>query len=199
MEKKKKKWIPIWDTMYINGRKYRKEMDNDTMFRNHSKEQKRLDSANIAILTGFLDKYGYPTIYQSGIKGERTITTVMQHAPLEIQEKYYPMWVEAYKNNKITGYAIALLEDRINMGRNRKQYYGSQHKVDGKKDYLYPVVNADSINSWRKRMHHLFPTIEFEFKTYYGKEWDAEDYKDDLPDLIKMFQVTDSPSIRFIK
>jgi hypothetical protein len=194
-----KKWVPVWDSMFVNDGKYRKSIIDDTVFFSHRAEQKRLDSINISILRSFLDKYGFPNTYQSGIKGRQTITFVMQHAPLEIQEKYYPMWVDAYKKNNITGYSLALLEDRINMERNRKQYYGTQHKTDGKKDYLYPVVNPDSINVWRKQMLNLFPTIEWEFENYYSKKWNIGDYKVQLPDLIKKFNVTDSPGIRFVK
>lgn len=196
MEDSFKKWIPVWDSIAVNDRKYRKK--DPLVFLDHKAEVHRLDSINVAIVAGFLDRYGFPTKYQSGIKGKEMITMVVQHAPLAIQEKYYPMWVEAYKKNNLTGYTIACLEDRINMQRKRRQYYGTQHMQIESKTYDYPVVNPDSIDAWRKQMG-MFPTIEWEYESFYNKKWDAEACKKELPELIKKFNVTDSTPIRFVK
>jgi hypothetical protein len=107
--------------------------------------------------------------------------------------------VDAYKNNNLIGAELGLLEDRINMYRHRKQYYATQHMqyYDGE-DNLYPVVNPDSINAWRKQMD-IDHTIEEEYRDLYKQKWNIDMYKKELPGLIKKFKVTDSPSIRFVK
>jgi hypothetical protein len=196
-----KKWIHVWDTVLINELRYRQ---GKSYYHHNVDEQNKLDSINIGIVTGFLEKYGFPEKSVAGPFAIAAILLVMQHAPVAVQEKYYPMWIEAYKSNKISGLALQLLEDRINMHRHRKQYYGTQQvNYENEESCLYPVVNPDSINAWRQEMcigdtmHDL--TIENEYKNNYKKEWDIEQYKKDLPDLIKKFKVTDSPSIRFVK
>lgn len=192
-----RKWFPVWDTVFANDCKYRGDMYLDSV-----QQQNKLDSINQGIVTGFLDKYGYPGRYQASSTGRYVIFIVIQHADIKIQEKYYPIFLQAYKKNDFDGSGIALLEDRINMWRHRKQYYGTQHRKDEKNDYLYPVVNPDSINIWRKQMFigdTSDYTIEREYKDMYHSKWDIDKYKKDLPDLIKKFKVTDSPSIRFVK
>lgn len=205
-----KKWFPVWDTIFVNDAKYRR--GGSTVYFDNTEAQNKLDSLNQGLVTFFLDKYGFPARNQSGTIGLMAITKVMQHAPTAMQEKYYPMWVEAYKDNKLLGADIGLLEDRINMSRRRKQYYGTQHMQYGDgEDYLYPVVNPDSINAWREQMFRggyiiegtikdtADYTIEREYKVVYKQKWDIDAYKKALPDLIKKFKVTDSPGIRFIK
>ena len=195
-----RKWFPIWDTVLANDRFYR---GASIKYLDYSDEQNKLDSINEIIVTSFLDKYGYPGKYQASSMGKYAIFIVIQHAPVKTQEKYYPLFIEAYKKNTFNGWGIALLEDRINMYRHRKQYYGTQHNIDEDgDDYLYPVVNPDSINAWRKQMianDTIDISIEKEFKESYKKEWDIEQYKKDLPGLIKKFKVTDSTPIRFVK
>lgn len=195
-----RKWFPVWDTVFVNDGKYRRDIYLDSLA-----QQKKLDSINQAIVTGFLDRYGYPGKYQASSTGVYTIFIVIQHAPVETQEKYYPVFIDAYKKNNLPAISLALLEDRINMLRHRKQYYGTQHaNYENEKSYLYPVVNPDSINAWRKAIgakdkNGVGYTIEKEYKENYKEEWNIEQYKKDLPGLIKKFKVTDSPSIRFIK
>lgn len=190
-----RKWFPVWDTVFANDCKYRGEGYWDNV-----EQQNKLDSINQVIVTGFLDKYGYPDKSQLSSTGNYTILLVIQHSDAETQEKYYPVFLQAYKNNNLSGLSIALMEDRINMRRHRKQYYGTQQaRYEGEKGFvLYPVVNPDSINAWRKQIGSEF-TIEKEYEEYYNKKWDIDKYKKDLPDLIKKFKVTDSPSIRFVK
>jgi hypothetical protein len=196
-----RKWFPVWDTVLANDTKHRA----DGNLHDSLEQQKKLDSINQHIVTGFLDKYGYPDRYQASSTGMYAIFIVIQHAPIVTQEKYYPIFLQAYKNGNFPGISIALLEDRINMHRHRKQYYGTQQgRYENEEFCLYPVVNPDSINAWRKQIcvddtTTRDYTIESEYKNMYKKEWDIEKYKKQLPDLIKKFNVTDSPSIRFVK
>lgn len=200
-----RKWFPVWDTVLANDGKYRAGPYLDSLA-----QQNKLDSINQVIVTGFLDKYGYPGRYQASTTGLYAIFIVIQHGSIENKEKYYPIFVQAYKDGNFPGISLALLEDRINMWRNRKQYYGTQHmKYDNGNDYLYPVVNPDSLNAWRDKMcgysnndtlvSKFCYTMEREYKELYNSKWDIDKYKKELPDLIKKFKVTDSTPIRFVK
>ncbi len=201
-----RKWFPVWDTVYANDCKYRAHSYLDSLT-----QQNKLDSINQTIVTGFLDTYGYPSRYQASSTGLYAIFIVIQHAHMKIQEKYYPVFLDAYKKGNLPGMSLALLEDRINMDRHRKQYYGTQHiKYENGHDYLYPVANPDSLNAWREQICAGYSnndtlstkfcyTMEREYKELYNSKWDVDDYKKQMPDLIKKFKVTDSTPIRFVK
>ena len=189
-----KKWIPILRDVLADDQKirmagvihYTKEEWN---------EQAALDSQNLKIVTSYLDRYGWPVIFDVGLIGQKAIGLIIQHSPLQIQEKYYPYLIKAYKRDTLLFETLALLEDRINMRNHRYQYYGSQVVPYKGKQTLYPVLNIDKIDSTRKRIGIKMPIGEY--LKILNVEWDVTAYKQLLPALIKEFKVSDSSGIHF--
>ncbi|MFC4262202.1 DUF6624 domain-containing protein [Ferruginibacter yonginensis] len=188
-----KKWIPIFKSVFIDDQKNR--ILGYGFTKKGWKEQQKIDAQNLKIVTAFLDKYKWPTINDVGIFGQRTIGIVIQHAPLQIQEKYYPYLVDAYKKDPQLFETLALLEDRINVSNNRFQYYGTQLAYYKGEQVLYPVYNIDSLETWRKRIGFKI-SIENYFKLL-RSNWNIQEYKSMLPDLINNFKVTNEMGIHY--
>jgi len=132
-----KQWVPIFTKVWQDDQRYRSIEDQDMLHR-YEKEQAILDSVNLETVTKFIDRYGIPNYQQAGFKVSQAIKIVIQHAPLSIQEKYYPAFVEAVKNKGYPSVNLGMLEDRINMRNNRRQYYGTQLMQYKNKWTLYP-------------------------------------------------------------
>lgn len=87
------------------------------------------DSINTIYITQLIDKMGYPG---KSIVGDQASTAflVIQHADLEVQEKYLPVLREAADAGEMRWSSLALLIDRIEMRNERPQIYGSQVRRD---------------------------------------------------------------------
>lgn len=82
---------------------------------------------------------------------KETLCLLIQHAPLETQEKYLPLLRESVKAGESKGSRLALLEDRILMRNEKPQIYGSQIKRDSpqREIYVYPVKDPEYVNQRR--------------------------------------------------
>lgn len=110
----------------------------------------RNDARNIKVVDKIL-KRGLP----QGLSEEsyKTIWIVIDHAPLEKQEQYLPL-VEQMANASYIGLdEYAILYDRVAMGQNRPQRYGSQLVQFGNADnlqlYVWPIEDAEKLDSLR--------------------------------------------------
>lgn len=73
---------------------------------------------------------------------------VIQHSPLELQEKYLPLFKKAAPNGDIPLSNVAMMEDRINMFQGKPQKYDSQI-VDG---HLWKLQDESMVDQWRKQV-----------------------------------------------
>lgn len=105
-------------------------------------------------VTRILDKYGWISANRVGYFANQTLWLVIQHAPLETQEKYLPKLKESVKNGESEGWYLAFLEDRILMYKGEKQLYGSQAKPNEKtkKTHIYPIENVSTVNERRAKI-----------------------------------------------
>ena len=110
----------------------------------------RNDARNIKVVDKIL-KRGLP----QGLSEEsyKTIWIVIDHAPLEKQEQYLPL-VEQMANASYIGLdEYAILYDRVAMGQNHPQRYGSQLVQFGNADnlqlYVWPIEDAEKLDSLR--------------------------------------------------
>ena len=110
----------------------------------------RNDARNIKVVDKIL-KRGLP----QGLSEEsyKTIWIVIDHAPLEKQEQYL-LLVEQMANASYIGLdEYAILYDRVAMGQNRPQRYGSQIVQFGNADnlqlYVWPIEDAEKLDSLR--------------------------------------------------
>lgn len=153
---------------------------------NYFAEMRRIDSSNEIYISGILDKYGWLGADEVGGRGNSTLFLVIQHAPLETQEKYLPMMQLAVKEGKASGSQLALLEDRIALRNNRPQIYGSQigsMPNNGEKVVL-PLLDPKNVNQRRAEVG-LGPIEDYTER--FGFRWDIDWYEENLPELEAIF------------
>lgn len=140
----------------------------------------RIDSTNVVRVTAILDQYGWLGPEVVGQAGNLTLFLVIQHADIDTQEKYLPLMREAVKQSKAAASHLALLEDRVALGRGRKQIYGSQLAYDSerKQYYLSPLEDPDHVDE-RRAAVNLQPIADY-LKNW-DLTWNLEQYKKDLP------------------
>jgi len=129
-----------------------------------------IDSCNLAYVESLVKKYGWPGKSFVGAMGNYTVWLVIQHADLEIQEKYFPLMNESVAKGESRSQDLALLEDRILMRQGKKQIYGSQvtfNNTTGDQE-LWPIEDEMNVNVRRSNVG-LEP-IE-EYAEHFGIEY----------------------------
>lgn len=178
--------IAILDTVFINDQKYRLTV-YDTINRygmkspqvdNMNKLILEKDSINLPIITGILDHFGWPgpeVIAQHG----KTIFLVLQHADLATQQKYLPIMRDAVKRNAAENSSLALLEDRVALGKGGCQIYGSQIGFHEKTNsyYVLPLSDPDHVDERRKEMG--LGTLR-EYAAIWKISWDQDNHRKHL-------------------
>lgn len=149
------------------------------------KQISRQDSLNLFAVTKILDQYGWLGSDVVGERGASALFLVIQHSNLATQEKYLPLMREAVKNGRAAGSSLALLEDRVALGQHKKQLYGSQigQYYDTKLYYILPLEDPDNVD--KRRASVGLPPLA-EYVNHWQINWDVEQYKKDLPRLIKL-------------
>lgn len=171
---------------------YREQLDSiEKQFGMNSKEMKahwkkiqKTDKANLKVIRKIIDKRGWLGANVIGQEGNMTLFLVIQHSDLKTQQKYLPMMREAVQKGNADASELALLEDRVALGLGKPQIYGSQlsQKDDGTL-YLRAMIDPDNVDK-RRASVNLGPIAEY--VSYFGITWDLEQYKKDLPELLKL-------------
>lgn len=177
------KWKEILDMIQLNIDEYEKDFDKplqkklekirlkDQVLRQLYKEaeekfgrdseymntfwemMREQDSINELQVLKIIDEKGWVGRSIVGAKANATLWLVIQHAPLEIQEKYLPLLKESVKKGESSGSNLALLEDRILMRNNKPQIYGSQVKRDENgKGYFHEILDPEYVNQRREEI-----------------------------------------------
>ena len=83
----------------------------------------------------------------------KTIWIVIDHAPLEKQEQYLPLVEQMATEGYIGLDEYAILYDRVAMGKNSPQRYGSQLVQFGDAEamqlYVWPIEDVEKLDSLR--------------------------------------------------
>lgn len=110
-----------------------------------------VDSANTARISEIIDQYGYPGTSMVGPAQASTAFLVIQHADLEVQEKYLDIITAAANAGEVQWRSVALLVDRVYMRRGGKQIYGSQvgRDPDTGAYFFSEIENPHKIDSIR--------------------------------------------------
>lgn len=126
-----------------------------------SELQNRIDVENMAIMERILQN-GLPKNLSPD--SYKTIWLVIDHAPLEKQVQYIPIIEQMVKMGAMGADEYAILSDRVAMGQNRPQLYGSQIVQFGTPDamqmYVYPIEKPDILDSLRASVG-LSPMVEY--------------------------------------
>lgn len=134
------------------------------------------DAANLISVKAILDKYGWLGDDVVGETGRSALFLVIQHADQKDQEHYLPGLRIAVKEKKALAKDLALMEDRVALGKGKKQIYGTQFGRDNKtgKYFLRPLTDPDHVEERRAKMD--LPPIADALSNWRIK-WNPEDYK----------------------
>ena len=124
------------------------------------REMVRIDSINQVAICDILDIRGFVGKDKVG-DACGAFWTIIQHAPLELQRKYFPTFVEAMKRGDLPKLQIAMMDDRIAMFENRPQKYGTQIITDddGKRK-LHTLLDPAMVDQWRQETD-LPPLVDY--------------------------------------
>ena len=187
-----KSLVAILDTIYKEDQTYRMQIgdiekeygrDSDEM-RKHWELIGHKDSINLIKVEKILDERGWlgPSII--GNQGNSTLFLVVQHSPLEVQEKYLPMMRQAVKDGNARASSLALLEDRVALRKGGKQIYGSQigrDQITGEY-YVSPLEDPENVDSRRAEVG-LSPLANY--ISNWNITWDIEKHKARIEKLEK--------------
>ena len=125
-----------------------------------------LDSLNLLEIEVIIKNYGYPGKSLVGGDLSTTAWLIIQHSPLNIQEKYLPMIKNASDKDELPKSCLALLIDRIRVRKGQKQLYGTQvhNGSNGKPESFEPIEDEVNVNQRRQQME--LPKLED-----YAKHW----------------------------
>ncbi len=170
---------------------YRQQLDsiekqfgrNSNEMKAHWKKIQKADKANLKVIRKIIDKRGWLGPNVIGQEGNMTLFLVIQHSDLKTQQKYLPMMRDAVQKGNADASELALLEDRVNIGIGQPQIYGSQigRKDDGTY-YVIALKDPDNVDKLRASVG-LEPIAQY--ASYFGITWDLEQYKKEVPELIK--------------
>jgi hypothetical protein len=128
---------------------------NDTAEANQTwKKLKPVDSVNLKQLEAIMDRIGWPTASKVGKRGASTAFLVIDHAPREIMEKYFPLLEDAAKKGEASLPDYATMRDRILTNRGKKQIYGTQKYWSDKENkfVFFPIEDEKNVNARRKEV-----------------------------------------------
>jgi hypothetical protein len=129
---------------------YEKDQKNRTNLAVHNSET---DFENQQQVISLIEACGFPSSEQAGVAGIFTIFLVIQHASLKVQEKYFPLIKQSADRGDLGRSSVAMMEDRILIGKGLKQKYGSQVTRKGNGPWqLLPVEDPVNLNKRRAQV-----------------------------------------------
>lgn len=138
---------------------------NDMLVRDQNGRSDDDELKNLQYVIGIIESCGMPTLSMVNRNQLMAIWLVIQHAPLEYQQKYIHVFEESAQNGDLAWEQVALMRDRILMRQGKPQLYGSQIK-GGK---LYDLADPHLVDQRRGKLGmgplHLYLArygIEFE-------------------------------------
>lgn len=146
------------------------------------------DAANMIKVADIINRQGWPGPEVVGKSGSNTLFWVIQHADIDIQQKYLPIVRQAVKEGKLSSENLALLEDRVLLGTGKRQLYGTQIGGDmvANEVYVMPLDDPDNVDK-RRASIGLEPLANY--VTDWNISWDVEAYKKRLPELDIMYSI----------
>lgn len=115
--------------------------------------QNSKDSLNQIKVASVIRELGkYPGRSVVGTSQEEIAWLVIQHAPAEYQELYFPYIEKAVNQHDLNPKYLAYSIDRLNMAKGISQVYGTQYTVIDGVNRLYPVKDFTNIDKLRKSL-----------------------------------------------
>ena len=125
-------------------------------------EMIRVDSLNLVRLEQVVAENGWPRISQVGRPAAQGAFLIVQHAPLEAQERYLPMLRAAVEAGEGIPSNLAYLTDRIRVRKGEPQVYGMQVERDPETGALgFGAIEDESGVDARRAAVGLGPIAEY--------------------------------------
>jgi len=151
--------MPLIELGY-NDMLFREEIQNNNFKKSNGADsayidsitaiQMQYDSLNRIKLDKYINEYGWPDISLVGKGLSLNAFLVIQHAPLEYQKKYLPMFENAVKRKQADPVNYAYLVDRIAMYEGEKQIYGTQLHYNSENILeVYPIKDKKNVDKKR--------------------------------------------------
>ena len=116
------------------------------------KSQDEIDARNMARLEEVIKQYGWPGKSLVGNEASQAAFLILQHTDLTRQQKYLSLLKKAARKGDVRPADVAMLEDRILVGRGKKQIYGTQVRSGpetGGKLVLAPIEDEEHVDKRR--------------------------------------------------
>jgi len=177
-----KKLIHILDTIYENDQLPRMKLlnvkaDDSLEMKKLYGEMSKNDSENQNRISLLLDSYGWLGAEKVSQRGINTVYLVLQHAPLDIKQKYIDMVERAVSKGEIRATDYALFQDRYLLQRNDNQKYGTQVGKSGPAYYVLPIQEPAKVDEFRSKIG--LPPMK-EYLKRWKIIWSLERYEKDL-------------------
>ena len=143
--------------------------DHGRGHRELNKDQYSRDSINQIKVEKMIKRLGkYPGRSLVSNNLEEVAWLVIQHAQPEYQIKYLPVIQNAVAEKDLKPLYLAYTIDRINMGTDLPQVYGTQFTMEGDRNIMYPIQDLSKVDILRKSVG-LGPLKEYmeETNTYF--------------------------------
>lgn len=118
------------------------------------------DAGNRLEVLHIFDRYGWVTNSLAGKDGAHNFWLLVQHQTSEIQQRMLPALEKAAKNGNASMSDYAYLYDRVQMGLNKPQRWGTQVRCEEGKPVLYRVDDPAGLDARRKELFML-PVLEY--------------------------------------
>lgn len=118
-----------------------------------------IDHKNTARMKEIIDKHGWPGKDLVGDEGAHSAWLLIQHADRDraFQKRCLTLLEQAVKARQASGVDLAYLTDRVLVGENKKQMFGTQFREKDGKMEPYPI--ADEVNVDQRRKEVGLPSL----------------------------------------
>ena len=101
-------------------------------------------------LDSLINIYGYPGKTLVGYDYAIAFS-IISSASIDYKEKYYDLIIDAANKGELEWKDVAFFVDKVKVGKNEKQIYGTRFKFDeqSKKLYYYPIEDIEHLNERR--------------------------------------------------
>src|SRR5262249_37440694 len=113
-----------------------------------------IDRLNTNRLKEIIDKHGWPGQTLVGKDGAHAAWLLVQHADHDrpFQKRCLDLLTEAVRKGEAPGQDPAYITDRVRVGENKKQIYGTQfQQVDGKMEH-FPIEDEANVDKRRREV-----------------------------------------------
>lgn len=170
-----------FENIRFEDQRYRQQMrDVSQQYGNQSPQmdslwqlQSAADSVNTIRIVEIFEEKGYPGKSMVGPGQASTAFLVIQHADLEVQEKYLSLITDAADDGEVNWSSVALLIDRVNLRNEKPQIYGSQVSSDPDtgESFFSEIAEPYKVDSLRAEVG-LGPLNDY--AKFFEFEWDVE-------------------------